>query len=266
MRDLQQILLAGTSRFGLAIMIQGVVMLTAVPALANADDSHSNSLSSSEPPSIHQEESGGRVLIAQSQAPSNQLAQNQAQGSANTAQEETETIVVTGSANPLGERKLTASFSITTADENQIREAAPSNTADLLKIVPGVFAETTGGTSGANIAVRGFPTGGDALFSTIELDGSPVYASPTLSFLDNSSLFRIDDTVARVEALRGGSSPIWSSGQPGVTVNFIQKNGEAGRAEVSDASATRIPNLLRQICLPLAEGDRDSHALRRGQV
>jgi outer membrane receptor protein involved in Fe transport len=189
MSGLRRILFAETSRHALAALIPAMMTLPAA---------------------------------AQEAAP----AVEQNQTAVQTPQQETETVVVTGSANPLGERKLTASFSITTADENQIREAAPSNTADLLKIVPGVFAETTGGTSGANIEVRGFPTGGDAPFSTIELDGSPVYASPTLSFLDNSSLFRIDDTVARVEVLRGGSSPIWSSGQPGVTVNFIQKNGE----------------------------------------
>ncbi len=144
----------------------------------------------------------------------------------NQAAQEMETVIVTGSSNLLGERKLDASFSITTASESQIREAAPSSTADLLKIVPGVFVESTGGVSGANVEVRGFPTGGDAPFASIALNGSPLYASPTLSFLDNSSLFRLDDTVARVEVLRGGPSPIWSSGQPGVTVNFIEKNGE----------------------------------------
>lgn len=39
----------------------------------------------------------------------------------------------------------------------------------------------------------------------------------------NSTLFRVDDTVERMEVLRGGSSPIFSNGQPGLTVNFIQK-------------------------------------------
>ena len=157
-----------------------------------------------------------------------QTQQQPTQGSnAAQAQQEIEQVVVTGTVDPRGRRKLDASFSITTADADQIREAAPSSTADLLKIVPGVFAETTGGVSGANVEVRGFPTGGDAPFVSIQIDGSPIYASPTLSFLDNSSLFRLDDTVSRVEVLRGGPSPIWSSGQPGATVNFIQKTGES---------------------------------------
>ena len=137
-----------------------------------------------------------------------------------------DTIVVTGTANRSGKRKLEAPMSITTASEEQIKEAAPTNAADLLKIVPGVFAETTGGNGGgANIRVRGFPMDGDAPYTTIQLNGSPVYPQPTLSFFDNSSLFRLDDTIERVEVLRGGSSPIYGSGQPGITVNFIQKKG-----------------------------------------
>ena len=137
-----------------------------------------------------------------------------------------DTIVVTGTANRSGKRKLEAPMSITTASDEQIKEAAPTNAADLLKIVPGVFAETTGGNGGgANIRVRGFPMDGDAPYTTIQLNGAPVYPQPTLSFFDNASLFRLDDTIERVEVLRGGSSPIYGSGQPGITVNFIQKKG-----------------------------------------
>ncbi len=93
--------------------------------------------------------------------------------------------------------------------------------------------EATGGTTGANIDVRGFPGGGDAPFVTVQLDGSPLFPPPTLSFLENSSLFRIDDTIDRVEVLRGGPSPIFSNGQAGATVNFIQKKG----GDVNEGSA-----------------------------
>jgi iron complex outermembrane recepter protein len=137
---------------------------------------------------------------------------------------EVQQVVVTGQASR-GVRKLDASYSITTANEEQLKVAAPSSTADLLKIVPGVFAEATGGVAGANIAVRGFPSGGDAPFVTIQLNGSPLFPPPTLSFLENSSLFRLDDTIERVEVLRGGPSTVFSNGQPGATVNFIQKKG-----------------------------------------
>ncbi|MGZ3182038.1 MAG: TonB-dependent receptor [Telluria sp.] len=137
---------------------------------------------------------------------------------------EIQQVVVTGSATN-GVRKLDATYSITTANEEQLRQAAPSSTADLLKIVPGVFAEATGGVAGANIEVRGFPSGGDAPFVTVQMNGSPLYPAPTLSFLENSSLFRIDDTVDHVEVLRGGPSTVFSNGQPGATMNFILKKG-----------------------------------------
>ena len=134
-------------------------------------------------------------------------------------------VVVTGNARREGILKKEAGYSITTADAEQIKDAAPTDTADLLKIVPGVFVETTGGQAGANIRVRGFPEAGDSPYATIQMNGSPIYAAPSLSFIEGSSLFRIDDTIDRVEVLRGGTSPIYGSGQPGVSVNFVQRKG-----------------------------------------
>jgi len=144
-----------------------------------------------------------------------------------------DTVVVSGTARFKGLRKRDASFSITTASPEVIMETAPISTADLLKIVPGVWSEASGGGGGgANIFVRGMPSEGDAPFFTLQLDGSPIFPPPTLSFLENAGLFRIDDTIARVEGLRGGPSTVYSNGQPGVTVNFIQKKGE----DIADGS------------------------------
>ncbi len=134
-------------------------------------------------------------------------------------------VVVSGTARFKGVRKRDASFSITTASLEQLQEAVPLSTADALKVVPGVWAESAGGSTGANIFVRGMPSEGDAPFVTVQMDGAPLYPPPTLSFLENSTLFRMDDTIERMEVLRGGPSPIFSNGQPGATVNFIQKKG-----------------------------------------
>ena len=139
-------------------------------------------------------------------------------------QAEIQQVVVTGVATG-GVRKLDSAFSITTATEEQLRQAAPSSTADILKLVPGVYAEATGGQSGANIEVRGFPSGSDSPFVSVQLMGNPIYPVPTLSFFEGSSAFRLDDTVERVEVLRGGPSTIFSNGQPGATMNFILKKG-----------------------------------------
>lgn len=134
-------------------------------------------------------------------------------------------IVVVGTPGGSGIRKQDASFAITTLSADAIEEISPKSTADLLKVVPGVWAESSGGESGANIFVRGFPSGGDADFVTISLEGSPIFPPPTLSFLENSTLFRVDETVKRVEGLRGGPASVFSNGQPGLTVNFAQKTG-----------------------------------------
>ena len=155
-------------------------------------------------------------------------AQDQAAPAAQTAPADQTTgpdIVVTGTADRAGIRKLDASYSISSANLEQIREVQPTSTADLLKIVPGVWTETSGGETGANVFIRGFPSTGDAPFLTIEMNGSPIIAPSSLSFLEDSSLFRIDDTIERVEVLRGGPSPIFSNGQPGATANFILKQG-----------------------------------------
>jgi outer membrane receptor protein involved in Fe transport len=152
------------------------------------------------------------ALVAQSQA----MAQESS---------EMQQVVVTGTASASGTRKIDTSFSITTATEEQLKAAAPSSTADVLKIVPGVYAESTGGQSGANIEVRGFPSGSDSPFVSVQMNGNPIYPVPVLSFFEGSSAFRLDDTIERVEVLRGGPSTIYSSGQPGATMNFIMKKG-----------------------------------------
>jgi len=136
-----------------------------------------------------------------------------------------EEVIVTGTAGGAEIRKFDASFAITTVSDEAINEYQPQSTADLLKLVPGVWSESSGGVSGANVFVRGFPGGGDAPFYSLQVNGAPIYPPPTLSFLENTTLFRIDETVQRVEALRGGPNPVFSNGQPGLTTNFILKQG-----------------------------------------
>ena len=136
-----------------------------------------------------------------------------------------EEIITTGTAGGAELRKFDASFAITTMSDQDINEYAPQSTADLLKLVPGVWSESSGGVSGANVFVRGFPGGGDAPFFSLQVNGAPIFPPPTLSFLENTTLFRIDETVMRVEALRGGPNPVFSNGQPGLTTNFILREG-----------------------------------------
>jgi len=136
-----------------------------------------------------------------------------------------EEVVVTGTPEVSGVRLLDASFPVSAASLQQLHLAQPASAADLLKIVPGLWAESSGGQTGANIEVAGFPGGADAPYVTYQIEGSPVYPLASLYFMDNSSLLRLDDTLQRVEVVQGGPSVVYSNGQIGATVNFILRHG-----------------------------------------
>jgi outer membrane receptor protein involved in Fe transport len=135
-----------------------------------------------------------------------------------------QTVVVTATATQV--KKLDASYNIVAASAQQIAMTDPSSTAAIFKLSPGVWPEASGGPTGVNVDVAGFPLGGgDSPYSTTMLEGLPLYGSPYLSFMDNTSLIRMDDTVDRVEIVQGGPSAIFGPGQPGATENFILKTG-----------------------------------------
>ena len=133
-------------------------------------------------------------------------------------------VVVTASAQ--GVRKLDASFNIVSLNLEEIQNANPASAAEIYKMSPGIWPEASGGQTGVNIDVAGFPNGGgDSPYFTTMIQGSPLYGSPYLSFMDNSSLIRFDDTIERVEVVQGGTSAIFGPGQPGATANFILRTG-----------------------------------------
>ncbi|ACA85726.1 TonB-dependent receptor [Shewanella woodyi] len=172
-----------------------------------------------------------------------------ADNSETEAQGNIEQIVVTGSFSGKAIRKDEASFAISSFTDEDIQKMSPKSTADLFKAVPGVWAESSGGVSGANVFVRGFPGGGDAPFLTVQLQGAPIFPPSTLSFLENSTLFRLDETVEFMEALRGGPNPVISNGQPGLTTNFLLKEGSDDtegliKYSTSDYGLQRIDGVL----------------------
>lgn len=165
-----------------------------------------------------------------------------------------EEIIVTGTAGG-GVNRQDAAFAITSINSDAIDRAAPNSTADLFKVIPGVSAESSGGQNGANIFVRGYPSGGDAEFVTLMVQGVPFFSPPTLSFLENTQLIRIDETIERVEAVRGGTGALFGNGQPGLTVNFVQKEGGRDFEGLVKASITDYGDLRGDMLLsgPLGE-------------
>ncbi|MFT3792861.1 MAG: TonB-dependent receptor [Rudaea sp.] len=150
---------------------------------------------------------------------------NTANTAAKSETQSLEGIVVTGAASAGGVKKLDASYEITAANAEQIKQANPKSTADILKISPGLWPESSGGQTGANIEIAGFPGGGDAPFFTMMVQGTPLYGMSSLSFMESSSMVRLDDTIERVEIVQTGPGVLYGAGQMGATANFILKQG-----------------------------------------
>lgn len=159
-------------------------------------------------------------------------AQNTDTGEEDTRIEDT--IIVVGTAGGQGISRQDAAFAVTTIGVDDINEIAPASTADLLKNIPGVWAESSGGTAaGNNIDVRGLPGGGDAPFVTQSINGSPVFGFTILSFFDQSAIIRVDETIEAVEGVRGGPGSVFGRGEPGLTVNYrIREGGDDHEARI----------------------------------
>lgn len=134
-------------------------------------------------------------------------------------------VIVSGSFNPA--TKLESSTAITTLAPAQIEQRLPRGTTDLLRAVPGVQVNSTYGEIGGDVTVRGLPQTANSSYRYVSLqeDGLPVFEAPGLLFAFPDAMLRVDETIARMEAVRGGAAAVFASGTPGGIVNFISKSG-----------------------------------------
>ncbi len=141
-------------------------------------------------------------------------------------------VVVTGSSSPRS--KLESSVAITTMGSKAIEDRAPSSTAALLQTIPGFVVEASGGEIGNNLFARGIPSAGAYEYVQIQEDGLPVFEDGALQFANADTFYRLDETVSKMEAVRGGSASIFANNAPGGIINFISKTGQnefMGRAK-----------------------------------
>jgi outer membrane receptor protein involved in Fe transport len=137
-----------------------------------------------------------------------------------------ERVVVTGTAR--GQSKMKTSVSVSTMDDDAIARAVPTSAAELLRSIPGLRSESSGGEGNANITVRGVPiSAGGSRYVQMQEDGLPVLQSGDFNFITPDSYVKIDGTLDHVEAVRGGSASTLASNSPGGIINFISKNGES---------------------------------------
>jgi outer membrane receptor protein involved in Fe transport len=134
-----------------------------------------------------------------------------------------DTLVVTGTRNPQTKRE--SSVAITTLTNQQVEARAPRSTADLMKVVPGFYVESSGGEVGGNLFARGLPADGSFRYVALMEDGMPVFDSTELSFVNADIFVRVDENISEVEAVRGGNAALYGSNAPGGVINFISKTG-----------------------------------------
>lgn len=145
----------------------------------------------------------------------------QAQETTKAAQN-SEEVIVTGRAGATERRRADVSYALTAISEDALRLQAPISTAEAFKAIPGFWVEASGGEASNNVRSRGIPTDGYSSV-TIQEDGLTIQHDGGLGWLNADQSFRIDETIGRVEAVRGGPASIFASNAPGGVVNFITK-------------------------------------------
>jgi iron complex outermembrane recepter protein len=132
-----------------------------------------------------------------------------------------QTLVVTGTQVP--RQNLAASVAVTTLTPREIEQASPRSTTEMLRYVPGFTrVESSGGEVNENISIRGILSSDYVMFME---DGMPVFPTMQAFWMNPDNLFRLDQTVDRMEVVRGGASALFGSNTPGAIVNFINKTG-----------------------------------------
>lgn len=148
-----------------------------------------------------------------------------AQTAANNDTLKLDELVVTGTAS--GASKMKQSNSISTVGVDQILQAQPTNSSDILRTIPGVRAESSGGGGNANVTVRGLPiSAGGARYVQFQEDGLPVLMFGDVAFATPDMFLRADGSLERLEVVRGGSASTLGTNAPGGIINFISKTGE----------------------------------------
>jgi len=134
---------------------------------------------------------------------------------AQTSPDETDTIVVTGTATPVEYRKM--GQSITVISGEMVEEQGYRFVPDVLRQVPSVAASQQG-APGALTQVR--VRGAEANHTLVLLDGIDI-SSPTQGETDFSTLLTVD--IERIEILRGPQSGLYGSNALSGVVNLISR-------------------------------------------
>jgi outer membrane receptor protein involved in Fe transport len=138
-----------------------------------------------------------------------------------------ERIVVTGTST--ARSKMKSSVSVSTLDTDQIQKSGAASAAEVLRSIPGIRSESSGGEGNANMTVRGAPiSAGGSRYLQLQEDGLPVLLFGDIAFGTADQFVRADNFLDTVQAIRGGSASTAATNSPAGIVNFIGKTGQIG--------------------------------------
>ena len=129
-------------------------------------------------------------------------------------------LIVTGVFDP--RKRIESSVAITTITAAQLEHIVPNSSAELLRLVPGVFVQSARGELRNQIFTRGMVFDGSVYFISIQEDGLPI---TTGQAGNPSDYLRADVNLSKIEAVRGGSASILGVNAPGGIFNYISKTG-----------------------------------------
>ena len=134
-------------------------------------------------------------------------------------------IVITGTSS--ARSKMRSSVAISTVEGDGVIASTAASAAEILRSVPGIRSESSGGESNANVGVRGIPiSAGGARYIQFQEDGLPVLQFGDIAFATPDSWLRADVNLDRLEVVRGGSASTLATGAPGGIINFVSKTGK----------------------------------------
>ena len=140
-------------------------------------------------------------------------------------------IVVTGSAKKIS--KMKSSVSISTMNAEQVQATGATNAAEILRSIPGIRSEASGGEGNANMTVRGLPiSAGGSRYLQLQEDGLPILQFGDIAFATPDMFYRADFGLNKLEVLRGGSGSTSATNSPGGIINFISNTGEVKGGKV----------------------------------
>jgi outer membrane receptor protein involved in Fe transport len=142
-----------------------------------------------------------------------------------------ESVVVTGTSTAAS--KMKSSVSISTMSSESIEKSGAQNTAEVLRSIPGVRSEASGGEGNANVTVRGVPiSAGGARYTQFQENGLPLLLFGDFNFATGDMFTRADIAVDRLEVVRSGSGSVLSTNSPAGIINFVTKTGDVGGGSI----------------------------------